>query len=79
MITLAAALNYTGYRHVVATLWSVDPAVAADVTAAVYADMITGSGFEPDRSAVALQHAVRGLRDSGRPLAAWLPFTHTGP
>jgi hypothetical protein len=78
-ITLAAALNYTGYRHVVATLWSVGPAVAADVTAAVYAEMISDSGFEPGRSAVALHHAVRALRDSGRPLDEWLPFTHTGP
>lgn len=79
VITLAAALNYTGYRHVVATLWSVDPAIAADVTSAVYAEMITGRTFEPDRSAFALHHAVRALRDGGRPLDEWLPFTHTGP
>lgn len=78
-ITLAAALNYTGYRHVVATLWSVGPAVAADVTTAVYTEMISDSGFEPGRSAVALHHAVRALRESGRPLDEWLPFTHTGP
>jgi len=79
VITLAAALNYTGYRHVVATLWSVDPAVAADVATAVYAELITGGGFHPDGSAAALHHAVRTLRDGGRPLDEWLPFTHTGP
>ena len=79
VITLAAALNYTGYRHVVATLWSVDPAIAADVTTAVYAELITGNGFDPDRSATALHQAVRTLRDDGRPLDEWLPFTHTGP
>jgi len=79
VITLAAALNYTGYRHVVATQWSVGPPVAADVTTAVYTEMITGSGFQPGRSAVALHHAVRALRDGGRPLEEWLPFTHTGP
>jgi hypothetical protein len=79
VITLAAALSYTGYRHVVATLWSVDPAVAAEVTTAVYPALITESGFEPDRSAAALHKAVRDLRDSGRPLDDWLPFTHTGP
>ena len=61
VITLAAALNYTGYRHVVATLWSVDPAVAADVTTAVYGELITGGGFDPDRSATALHRAVRTL------------------
>jgi hypothetical protein len=79
VITLAAALNYTGYRNVVATLWSVDPAVAAHMTAAVYTAMITNSGFEPDRSAAALHKAARALRDDGRPLDDWLPFTHTGP
>lgn len=78
-ITLAAALNYTGYRHVVATLWSVDPAVAADVTTAMYGELITGGGFDPDRSATALHRAVRTLRDSGHSLDEWLPFTHTGP
>lgn len=79
VITLAAALNYTGYQHVVATLWSVDPAVAADVVIAVYAKMIEDDTFQPDRSAVALHHAVRALRNEGRPLDGWLPFTHTGP
>jgi hypothetical protein len=79
VITLAAALNYTGYRHVVATLWSVDPAVAAEVTTAVYPAMITDGGFDPDRSAAALHQTVRAMRDAGRPLDDWLPFTHTGP
>ncbi|MCX4804340.1 CHAT domain-containing protein [Streptomyces sp. NPDC058682] len=79
-ITLAAALNYTGYRHVVATLWSVDPAVAADVTAAVYPELIDEEGrFRPDRAAFAVHEAVRLLRAERRPLDDWLPFTHTGP
>ncbi len=78
-ITLAAALNYTGYRHVLATLWSVDPAIAADTTAAVYAELITDSGLDPGRSAIALHQAVRALRDARCPLGEWLPFTHTGP
>jgi hypothetical protein len=79
MITLAAALNYTGYRHVMATLWTVDPAVAADMTRAVYPKLIEAGGFVPDRSARALHEAVRTLRDSGCSLDDWLPFTHTGP
>lgn len=79
VITLAAALNYTGYRHVVATLWSVDPAIAANMTASVYAELITDSGLDPEKSALALHQAVRTLRDAGCPLDEWLPFTHTGP
>ncbi|MEU5290462.1 CHAT domain-containing protein [Streptomyces umbrinus] len=79
-ITLAAALNYTGYRHVVATLWSVDPAVAADVTEAVYPGLMDGEGrFRPDRAAYAVHDAVRSLRADDRSLDDWLPFTHTGP
>ena len=35
-ITLAAALHYTGYRRVVATLWSVDDDVSSEVFASLY-------------------------------------------
>jgi hypothetical protein len=79
VITLAAALNYTGYRHVLATLWSVDPTVAMEVTEAVYPRLINDGVFDPDKSALALHHAVRMLRAGGRPLDDWLPFTHNGP
>ncbi|WP_285507182.1 CHAT domain-containing protein [Actinokineospora sp. NBRC 105648] len=79
VITLAAALSYTGYRHVVGTLWSVDPAIAAEVTTAVYPELVVDGEFTPDRSATALHSAVRALRDSGRSMDDWLPFTHTGP
>lgn len=78
VITLAAALNYTGYRHVVGTLWSVDSAVAAEVTEAVYADLIDDGVFHPERSASALHQAVRSMRDGLSPLDDWLPFIHIG-
>ncbi|MET9412369.1 CHAT domain-containing protein [Streptomyces sp. NPDC002935] len=79
-ITLAAALHYTGYRRVIGTLWSVYDTTAADVAAAVYADLTATGRFEPDRSADALHRAVRELRDvDGLPPSAWTPFTHTGP
>jgi adenylate kinase family enzyme len=32
-----------------------------------------------ERAAGALHKAVRRLRDTGRPLSHWTPFTHTGP
>jgi hypothetical protein len=79
-ITLAAALHYTGYRHVIGTLWSVYDQTAADVAEAVYHELTSTGQFEPARSAYALHDAIRGLRDSGHfPLSAWVPFTHTGP
>jgi CHAT domain-containing protein len=79
-ITLAAALHYTGYRHVIATMWSVYDFTAADVAEAVYTDLMSSGEFVPDRAARALHDAVRHLRDEKRlPLSAWTPFTHTGP
>lgn len=79
-ITLAAALHYIGYRHVVATLWSVDDDASSDVFTAMYQRMIADGKMRPDLAAVALHDVVRSLR--GRDFAsprAWTPFTHTGP
>ncbi|MEU1365016.1 CHAT domain-containing protein [Streptomyces sp. NPDC005803] len=79
-ITLAAAMHLTGYRHVIATLWSVHDRTAATITASVYARLTVSGAFDPADSALALHDAVRHLRDTERlPPAAWLPFTHTGP
>jgi hypothetical protein len=79
-ITLAAALHYTGYRHVIGTLWSVYDPTAADVAEAVYKELTSTGQFEPSGSAMALHNAVRGLRDNALlPPSAWAPFIHTGP
>jgi CHAT domain-containing protein len=78
-ITLAAALQHTGYRHVIGTMWSVHDQTAAEVAEAVYTLLTPGGVFDPGRAARALHQAVRGLRESGRPLSDWVPFTHTGP
>lgn len=78
-ITLAASLHYTGYRHVIGTMWSVHDQAAAEVTEAVYADLASGGVLDLSRAAHALHQAVRRLRGNGRPLSHWTPFTHTGP
>ncbi|MFF9091304.1 CHAT domain-containing protein [Streptomyces sp. NPDC014991] len=79
-MTLSAALHYTGYRHVIGTLWSVRDVVAAEVATDVYRDLWQDGVFRPDRAATALHSAVRRLRDAS-PLepSHWTPFTHTGP
>jgi hypothetical protein len=80
-ITLAAALHYTGYRHVIGTLWSVhDSPGTADLFATIYRDMAVNGRVRPERSATALHWATRALRDRypDRP-SAWTPFIHTGP
>jgi CHAT domain-containing protein len=79
-ITLAAALHYTGYRHVIATLWSVRDSTAADVTEAIYTDIIQDGALHPDRSARALHEAVGTLRHKHRNNpSVWIPFIHIGP
>ncbi len=57
-------MHYTGYRHVIGTLWSVYDQTAADVAEAVYHELTSTGQFEPGRSANALHDAIRGLRDS---------------
>jgi len=79
-ITLTAALHYTGYRHVIGTLWSVYDETTAEVADAVYNELTSDEQFDAARSAYALHNAIRYLRDARRlPPSAWTPFTHTGP
>jgi CHAT domain len=78
-ITLVAAMHYSGYRHVIGTLWSVYDQTASDVAEAVYRDLTLSGRFEPARSAQALHSAIQGLREQGIPASAWVPFIHTGP
>ncbi|MGW7469151.1 CHAT domain-containing protein [Streptomyces xantholiticus] len=79
-ITLAAALHYTGYRHVVAALWSVDDATAAQVFSAVYGNITDEGRLRPDAAAPALHSIVRALRDDAPDEPRiWTPFTHIGP
>jgi len=75
-ITLAAALHYTGYRHVIGTLWTVFEGTAAKVARAVYGS--DAAEFDPSLSAGRLHEVQRELRDTDR-LSAWTPFTHIGP
>ncbi|WP_436532516.1 CHAT domain-containing protein [Actinoplanes sp. HUAS TT8] len=80
-VTLAAALHFTGHRHVVATLWSVyDTIGTTDLFRDVYCRMTTGGALRPERCAGALHEAVRKLRHAhpGEP-SVWTPFIHTGP
>ena len=79
-ITLAAALHYTGYRHVVAALWSVDNDTSAEVFTELYREIVTEGRVGPDRAPAALHRAVRALRDRNPEWPhRWTPFTHTGP
>ncbi|MGW6932931.1 CHAT domain-containing protein [Lentzea sp. NPDC054927] len=79
-ITLAAALHYTGYRHVIGTMWSVYDKTAGEVADVVYRNLTATGAFAVDRSAQALHDAVSEVRRAGDGrLSTWTPFTHTGP
>jgi CHAT domain-containing protein len=79
-ITLAAALHYTGYRHVVAALWSVHDRTTATVFDDLYSALVENGRLHPERAAIELHRVVLALRDRA-PLEPrrWTPFTHTGP
>ncbi len=75
-ITLAAALQYAGYRHVVGTLWSVPDSVAGDVSERVYRNLIGAQGA---RAAEALHQAAITMRDRAPHIpSTWASFIHLG-
>ncbi|MFC9680260.1 CHAT domain-containing protein [Streptomyces sp. NPDC056948] len=79
-LTMAAVLHYTGYRHVIAALWSIADDAAADVARLVYRELVFEGVPHPEKAAHALHTAVLRLReDTGLPASSWIPFTHTGP
>ena len=85
---LAGALQLVGYRHVLATLWSISDAAAPFMADITYAHLLhpdpdrPGPADRPQaaRAPFALHHAVTGLRQAcpGDPLL-WAPYIHLGP
>jgi tetratricopeptide (TPR) repeat protein len=79
-ITLTSALLYTGWRHVVGTLWTVIDSTTAELTADVYAELTRQGHLQTDEAAVALHRAVHKIRDAEpRHPSLWVPFVHSGP
>ncbi|KAG1728368.1 TPR-like protein [Suillus paluster] len=77
-IHLAAAMQFSGFRSVIGSMWSVDDNVVAQIASAFYKNLIDGSGrLECTRAAVALHKAVKTLR-KGIPLEQRIVFIHIG-
>lgn len=83
---MAAATQLAGFRHVIATLWSIADSAAPQVARDVYntlSDPVTSdpvtSSHAVSGSARALHEALRELRAAGYPPAQWAPFIHIGP
>ena len=85
---LAGALQLVGYRHVLATLWSISDAAAPAMADITYAHLLHPDPDHPSpadrpqaaRAPYALHHAVTRLRQAcpGEPLL-WAPYIHLGP
>ncbi|MFB7253714.1 CHAT domain-containing tetratricopeptide repeat protein [Streptomyces nojiriensis] len=80
-IHLASAFQLAGFPHVVGTLWPIDDHLAVTVAESFYTHLTTGppGTLDPDRSAAALHHAVRTVRDRyPRTPSLWAAHLHTG-
>jgi CHAT domain-containing protein len=79
---LSAAVQYSGYRSVIGTLWEIDDSVdgGQDLAKAVLLSMFSEKeGEEPyyERSARALRDTVQQMR-CNLPLVRWVGFVHYG-
>ena len=79
---LTAAVQYSGFRSVVGTMWAMADEDGGDLTKLFYTSMFSSGGPEVpyhERSARALRDAVRSLRKKrGLPLEQWVNFVHYG-
>jgi CHAT domain-containing protein len=78
-IHLAAAMQFSGFRSVIGSMWSVDDEVAQEVVSAFYGNLVDGSGrLDCTRAAMALHKAVKKLRRKNVPLEQQIVFVHIG-
>jgi len=77
-IHLAAAMQFSGFRSVIGSMWSVDDKVVGQVVSAFYDEMFDGSErLDCTRAAVALHKAMKKLRNK-IPLEQQIVFVHIG-
>jgi CHAT domain-containing protein len=78
-IHLAAAMQFLGYRHVIATMWTVADSPAPLVVSTFYTALQADGQMDTGLSAEALHHAVRSLRQvhPTNPML-WASYIHLG-
>jgi tetratricopeptide (TPR) repeat protein len=77
-VHLASVLHVAGYRHVVATMWTVPDLPAFRVARSVYTGLAAHD--DVDRIPAALHEAVRELRERyPRSPLTWAAYVHLGP
>jgi CHAT domain-containing protein len=72
-------MQFLGYRHVIATMWTVADSPAPEVADTVYTKLTEHGSPQPGHAAEALHQAVRSLRGRypANPLI-WAPYIHLG-
>ncbi|WP_030154582.1 CHAT domain-containing protein [Glycomyces sp. NRRL B-16210] len=79
-MNVAAAMQYTGWTHVIGTLWTVFDGAASFVAERFYRGVLQDGRVDLSASAFALHKAVRALRaEAPRDAAYWARFVHLGP
>jgi CHAT domain-containing protein len=78
-IHLAAAMQFLGYRHVIATMWTITDSLAPQVAEAVYSTLTRSGRGNPDGAASALHQAIQHMRQAEptNPFL-WAPYMHLG-
>ncbi|MBE1489173.1 CHAT domain-containing protein [Plantactinospora soyae] len=77
---LSCAFQTAGFRHVIATLWTVHDDRSAQLADDVYAQLLASGRLDAAGAARALHRAVLTLREQlpHAPLV-WAPYVHSGP
>ncbi len=79
-IHLAAAMQFLGYRDVIATMWTITDSSAPHVADDFYTELTRDGRPDPARAADAIHQAIRALHRDDRthnPLL-WAPYIHLG-
>jgi CHAT domain-containing protein len=79
-VHLAAGLMLAGYGTVIATTWSIKDKDAPLIAGHIYTELFSDTVPDSSRSAVALHHAVKLLRQQvgDSEFLSWVPFIHVG-
>jgi CHAT domain-containing protein len=79
-VHVAAAMQLIGYRHVIATLWSIPDLTGQRIADDLYRNLTAIGTFDTDGTARALHRALTTLRRR-YPTSpqVWAPFVHFGP
>ncbi|KIM38266.1 hypothetical protein M413DRAFT_448000 [Hebeloma cylindrosporum] len=83
-MSLGASLLFSGFKHIIATMWSINDRDGPTVADAFYKRLFQGADGNaleqpnPNSSARALHDAVKRLRAENVSFRRWVPFIHMG-